>query len=71
MYVVKIINPIKQRGKRKKNEFKFIGELTDEVRKQWKRIFSHGESGLKYKLLTYQEYQILKAKEEKEEEKAE
>lgn len=56
MYVVKIKNSIKQRGKRPESEYKFIGELTPEVRKQWARIFSHAEAGVNYELMTYAEF---------------
>lgn len=56
MYVVKITNSIKARGKRPEQEFKFIGELTPEVRQQWAKIFSHAEAGISYKLMTYAQF---------------
>lgn len=56
MYIVKIMNSIKQRGKRPEVEYKFIGELTPEVRQQWARVFSHAEAGISYKLITYAQY---------------
>ena len=65
MYVVKITRSIKARGKRPEAEYKFIGELTDEVRKQWQRIFSHAEAGIRYELMTFAEYDnYLKEKEQ-------
>ena len=56
MYIVKIMNSIKARGKRPEQEFKFIGELTPEVRQQWAKIFSHAEAGISYKLMTYAQF---------------
>lgn len=68
MYFLKITNSIKQRGKRQENEYKFVGELNNEIRKQWQRIFSHAEAGIRYQLFTYEEYKREKAKEENKEE---
>ena len=56
MYILKIMNSIKQRGKRPETEYKFIGELTPEVRKQWAKNFAHAEAGTSYKLMTYAEF---------------
>lgn len=67
MYVVKIIRLIKARGKHTETEFKFIGELTEEVRKQWQRIFSHAEAGIRYELMTFAEYDRYLKEEEQEE----
>ena len=64
MYVVKIINSIKARGKRPEMEYKFVGELTEEVRQQWKKIFSHAEKGVSYELFTFEEYEEREKKDE-------
>ena len=53
MYTVTIKQLTKKKGRKSSQDFNFIGELTENVRKQWARIAAHDANGAIYELHPY------------------